>query len=160
MDRRIMAVACIIAILILSGVFLLSRPITGTWVCTEPLTQSAILTDEITVITIQPDGVAGFRTYATYLVGRYTIRQGNGQWEPLGSGTYHIAIMQGYDTSCTQFMNCTTSTLVPFGFTVQHDRIRDTILYTDDGTPQFSGRWPFVRSVGRDCSGPEGCTGY
>ena len=62
MDRRTIAAACIIVILICTAAFFLTRPITGTWVCTERLTQSAMLTDEITTITMQPDGTALFRS--------------------------------------------------------------------------------------------------
>lgn len=160
MNQRTIAVACIIAVLTCTAVFFLTRPITGTWVCTEPLTQSEILTDEITTITVHPDGTASFRSYGTYLIGRYTIRDGTGRWEPSGFDRYNITITQGYTSSCTQFGNCTIDNLAPFLFTVGHDRIRDTIIYTNSGVPQFSGRWPFVRSIGRDCSGPDGCTDY
>lgn len=149
MDRRIVAVACIIAILICTTVFFLTRPITGTWVCTKPITEHEMLTDEVTIITIQQDGTADFRSYATYFTGRYTLRDGTGRWEPAGLEQYRITITQGYGSSCTQFENCTIDN-PPFIFTVGHDRIRDMISYTQSGVPLFSGRWPFVRSIGRD----------
>jgi len=159
MDRRTIVVVCGIAILICTAAFFLTRPITGTWVCTERLTESAMLTDEITTITIRPDGTTEFRNYADYL-GRYVVYHGSGRWEQAGYGQYTIAITQGYGSTCTHFSNCTIDFLQPFDVTVQHDRFRDTIIYTETGAPQSSGRWPFVRSIARDCSGPEGCTGY
>jgi len=159
MDRRIIAAAVIVVILICIAAFILSRPITGTWVCTQPLTQSAMLMDEVTVITLRPDGTAGFRSYGDYL-GRFEIRDGSGRWEPMGSDEYNIIITQGYSSSCTYYSNCSSATIASFSFPVEYDRIRDTVIYTEAGAPQFSGRWPFVRSVERDCSGPDGCPGY
>jgi len=159
MDRRTIAVACIFGILICTAAFFLTRPITGTWVCTERLTQSAMLTGEVTTITMQPDGTAEFRSYADYL-GRYSVRHGSGRWDPAGFERYKIIFTQGYGSSCTHFSDCTFDTPTPFEVTVEHDLIRDTVIYTETGAPQFSGRWPFVRSIAPDCSGPEACTGY
>lgn len=118
-----------------------------------------MLTNEVTTITLQPDGTVRFRSYGDYL-GRYVIRDGTGRGEPAGQDTCLIAITGGYDSSCTLLSNCTFTPPIPFTFTVSHDRVRDTILYTETGAPQFSGRWPFVRSFAMDCSGPVGCTGY
>jgi len=146
-------------LLIGTASFFLIHPITGTWVCTEPLTQSAMLTNEITTITIRPDGTAEFRNYAGYL-GRYVVRHGSGRWEPAGFEKYTITLTQGYGSTCTHFSNCTGDSLQPFDVTVQHDRLRDTIIYTETGAPQFFGQWPFVRSIARDCGSPEGCIGY
>lgn len=157
MDRRTIAAACIILILICTAGFFLSRPITGTWVCTERLTESAMLSDEIMTITIRPDGTAEFRSYADYL-GRYVVRRGYGRWEPAGFERFTITFTQGYGSSCTHFSNCTFDTPVPFAITVEHDLFRDTIIYTETGAPEFSARWPFVRSIVLDCSGPDGCT--
>jgi hypothetical protein len=159
MDRRTIAAAAKIVLLICAATFFLTCPITGTWVCMERLTESAMLTDEITTITIRPDGTAEFRNYADYL-GRYSVRHRSGCGETAGFDRYTITFTQGYGSTCTQFSNCAVDILQPFNIKVEHNRIRDTIMYTETGAPQFSERWPFVRSIERDCSEPEGCTGY
>jgi len=158
MDRRLIAATCIIAILIFIAAFFLTRPITGTWVCTDRLTEHSILSDEITTITFRPDGTADFRRYATYLIGRYQIQDGSGRWEPAGFGKYRVTITQGIDSSCSQFENCTLAAPVPFGFTVDHDLVRDTIAYDPAAAPEFTDIRPFVRSIVLDCS--NGCPGY
>ncbi len=158
MDRRLVTVTCIIAILIVIAAFsLFTRPITGTWVCTDRLTEHSLLTNEVTIITLRPDGTADFRSYQTYLIGRYQVRDTNGRWEPAGFGKYRVAITQGIDSSCPYFGNCTLTSSVPFGFTVDHDLVRDTIAYDHAAAPEFTAIRPFVRSIVLDCS--NGCPG-
>jgi hypothetical protein len=152
MDRRLIAAASIIAILIIIASFFLTRPITGTWVCADRLTEHSLLSDEVTTITLRPDGTADFRSYQTYLIGRYRIRDGSGRWEPAGFGKYRVMITQGIESSCSQFENCTHISFVPFDFTVDHNLIRDTIAYDPAAAPEFTGIRPFVRSIVPDCS--------
>jgi len=158
MDRRLIAAISITVILILFAAFLLTRPITGTWVCTDRLTEHSMLSDEVTTITLRPDGTADFRSYATYLIGRYQIRDGSGRWEPAGFGKYRVTITQGIESSCSQFENCTLTFFVPFGFTVDHNLVWDTIAYDPTAAPEFTGIRPFVRSIVLDCS--NGCPAY
>lgn len=155
MDRRTIAALCIIAILISGAAFFLSRPITGTWVCTDRLTEHSLLTDEVTTLTLWPDGKADFRSYATYLAGRYQARDGTGRWEPAGFGKYRVTLTQGIHASCSRFENCTLTALAQPGFTIDHDLIRDTIAYDPQDAPEFTGIRPFVRSIVLDCS--NGC---
>jgi hypothetical protein len=117
-----------------------------------------MLSDEVTTITLRSDGTADFRSYQTYLIGRYQIRDGNGRWAPAGFGKYHITITQGVDSSCSQFENCTPSASRLFNFTVDHDLVRDTISYDPAAAPEFTSIRPFVRSIVLDCS--NGCPGY
>ncbi len=159
MDRRLVTAVCIMAILIsLTVFFIFSRPITGTWVCTDRLTEHSLLTDEVTVITIRQDGTTDFRSYQTYLIGRYHIRDGSGTWEPAGFGKYRITITHGIDSSCSHFENCTLAAAVPFDVIVDHNLIRDTIAYDPRAAPEFTSIRPFVRSIVLDCS--NGCPGY
>ena len=157
MDWRILTAACIIVLLIILPGLLLTRPISATWVCTDRLTEHSMLSDEVTALTLRPDGSADFRSYATFLIGRYQIRDGSGHWEPAGFGNYRVTITQGIDSSCSHYQNCTLAALAPFGFTVDHDILRDTIAYHPNAAPEFTMIRPFVRSIITDCS--NGCPG-
>ena len=152
MDRRLVTAASTTVILIIIAVFFLSRPITGTWVCTDRLTEHSLLTDEVTIITLRSEGKADFRSYATYLIGRYQIRDGSGRWEPGGFGNFRVTITQGIDSSCSNFKNCTLTASGPFDFTVNHELVRDTIAYDPRAAPEFTSIRPFVRSIVQDCS--------
>ncbi len=157
MDRRTLAAACIIALLILVPGLFLMRPVIGTWVCTDRLTEHSMLSNEITTLTLRPDGSADYRSYATFLIGRYQIRDGSGRWEQAGFWNYRITITQGIDSSCSHYQNCTMTALAPFGFSVDHDILRDTIAYHPGAAPEFTMIRPFVRSIITDCS--NGCPG-
>lgn len=156
MDRRIPAALCIITLILVAGLFCISRPVTGSWVCTDRLTESAMLTDEVTTLKIRADGTALFRSYGDYL-GRYEIRQGYGRWEPCGPGKFRITIDSGIDVSCHLAGNCTYGELAPSSFVVDHDFFRDTVTYDPAQAPAVSSIRPFIRSIERDCS--QGCEG-
>ena len=118
--------------------FFFTRPITGTWVCTDRLTEHSLLTDKVTIISFRSGGTADFRSYQTYLLGRYQVWDGSGYWEPGGFGKYRVTMTQGIDSSCSHFENCTFTVSRPFGFIVVHDLVRDTIAYDPAAAPEFT----------------------